>query len=338
MKNKILTISVAAYNAEKFLEKCLKSFINSSVLDYLEIIIVNDGSKDSTMKIAREYEEKYPNSIRVIDKENGGHGSTINASIANASGKYFKVVDSDDWVEKDGIERLVECLKDTDADLVLNPFYEVYVDSEKKELVNLFNPSEENSFADNRVYDLEVIAGKFDIQMHMATYKTCILRKIDQKIDEHCFYVDAEYILYPIPFVKTVQMLNIPVYDYLLGNEGQSVNIKQLIKNRNQHLTVVKHIGEYYLKADMDPAQKKVIETRYTGLVCAQYFIYYNMEPAESKKEFFEFESWLKKNMPYYYYDAYKAIRERFFRYIVFNRLTRGLFWNISINNYNKKK
>ena len=121
--NKVLSISVAAYNAAQDLSRCLDSLVNTSVADFLDIIVVNDGSKDETLALARSYEQRYPDIIRVIDKENGGHGSTINASIPEAMGKYYKIVDSDDWVDKEGLERLVHALMETEADLVLNPFH-----------------------------------------------------------------------------------------------------------------------------------------------------------------------------------------------------------------------
>ena len=98
INNKLLTISIAAYNVEQYLKKCLDSFIEPSIMSQLEVLIVNDGSKDSTLEIAREYEKKYPDTFKAIDKPNGGHGSTINTAIENATGKYFKVIDSDDCV------------------------------------------------------------------------------------------------------------------------------------------------------------------------------------------------------------------------------------------------
>ena len=125
---KILTISIAAYNAEKYISKCLDSLLNTRVRDQLEIIIVNDGSTDDTLIIAQRYYVNYPNIIKIIDKENGGHGSTINASIKEATGKYYKIIDSDDWVDENGLEKLVDYLSYHNVDMVLNPFNEVYVD------------------------------------------------------------------------------------------------------------------------------------------------------------------------------------------------------------------
>lgn len=119
---KILTISIAAYNAELDIKRCLDSFISTNVLEELELIVVNDGSKDNTLNVAKQYEKKYPGIIKVIDKKNGGHGSTINASIKEATGKYYKIVDSDDWIDPEELEKLVFWLRNNDADLVLTPY------------------------------------------------------------------------------------------------------------------------------------------------------------------------------------------------------------------------
>lgn len=122
---KILTVTVPSYNVEKFLENTLDSFVDERVLDDIEVLIVDDGSKDKTAEIGRKYEEKYPDTFRVISKENGGHGSTINRGIGEAKGKYFKVVDGDDWVDQDGFAELIQRLKTCDADYVFTNYYEV---------------------------------------------------------------------------------------------------------------------------------------------------------------------------------------------------------------------
>lgn len=115
MMNKILTISIAAYNIEKYVNETLDSFVIPEVMDDIEIILVNDGSKDGTGKLARSYESEYPNTFIIVDKENGGYGSTINTSVEIASGKYFKTVDGDDWVDRQGFIKLVEYLKRSDT-------------------------------------------------------------------------------------------------------------------------------------------------------------------------------------------------------------------------------
>ena len=125
MMNKILTISIAAYNIEKYVNETLDSFVIPEVMDDIEIILVNDGSKDGTGKLARSYEAEYPNTFIIVDKENGGYGSTINTSVEIASGKYFKTVDGDDWVDRQGFIKLVEYLKRAETDIVVTNYSRV---------------------------------------------------------------------------------------------------------------------------------------------------------------------------------------------------------------------
>ena len=129
--DKTLTVVVPSYNVEKYLDQTLTSFINEAVMEEVEVLIVDDGSKDKTAQIGHSYEQKYPETFRVISKENGGHGSTINTGIAQARGKYFTVVDGDDWVDKEGFATLVTVLRDCTEDYILTRYHEV--DDQTKE-------------------------------------------------------------------------------------------------------------------------------------------------------------------------------------------------------------
>jgi len=289
--NKILSISIAAYNAEHDLSRCLDSLVNTSVASLLDIIVVNDGSKDKTFALAKSYEEKYPDVIRVIDKENGGHGSTINASIPEALGKYYKIVDSDDWVDGKGLERLVHDLMETEADLVLNPFH--IIDAKSGEQKTEVYPYRDNA-------ELNVICSSNDmenivIEMHSTTYRTDVVKKMGSIIDEHCFYVDLEYTLFPLQYIKNYICFDYPVYQYLLGTATQSMNRDSLIKRRAQHRKVVKRVISYYEKQKdrVSPGIRKIILRRVRLAMLNQYKIYLNMDSAESKKENMAFDRWV---------------------------------------------
>ena len=123
--SKLLTISIAAYNVEKTIEKCLDSFLPCRHLSDLEILVINDGSTDHTAEIVSGYEKRYPG-IYLINKENGGHGSTINKSLSLSTGKFYKVIDGDDWVDSVELDKLCDCLESTEAELVINDYMEVY--------------------------------------------------------------------------------------------------------------------------------------------------------------------------------------------------------------------
>lgn len=204
MEDKILTITIPSYNVEAYLEDCLESFVNSEVMDDIEVLIVNDGSSDRTEEIAKRYESKYPNTYRLINKENGGHGSTINTGAAEAKGKYFKVVDGDDWVDTRSFIHLVKVLKEIDADIVASNYtwinHTTKMPEERQE-----HPFEKIEY--NRMYNFEEIVGKTIIDMHATTVKTELYRKAGEQIDEHTFYVDVEFIAFPIPYVQTVYFI-----------------------------------------------------------------------------------------------------------------------------------
>ncbi len=230
---KKLTISIAAYNVEKFLPKLLDTIITADKMKDIEVLIINDGSKDSTTEIAEEYHEKYPEDIFLVDKKNGGHGSTINKGIEVASGKYFKVIDGDDWVDSEGLARLVENLEKEDSDMIITDYLEIYENSgeivEKK--YPMFKPYEK--------YDFGEICNKVGrLVFHAVYFKTEILKQNNIKIDENCYYVDSEYVIFPIPYVETLMYYPINVYCYRLGDIGQSMSFESLQRNIEMHKKV----------------------------------------------------------------------------------------------------
>ena len=228
---KILTITIPSYNVEAYIAAALDTMVTINNLDLLEILVVNDGSKDNTVAVAQQYVDKYPNSVRILDKENGGHGSTINAGIREATGKYFKVVDGDDWVDSVALQNLLNFLKDHDADLIINPCNRVFMyDNQRKKLLVELSP--ETKYGEVISYeDALKYMGELQ-QMHMTTYRTAILKENNIKISEKMFYVDNEYKIYPSIYLRTAIILKDVLYQYRLGREGQSVAPESLIKNR----------------------------------------------------------------------------------------------------------
>ena len=239
---KILTITVPTYNAERYLRDNLDSFCIPELLNDLEILIINDGSIDGSAAIAEEYVQRFPETYRVITKENGGHGSGINTGIRYATGKYFKVVDADDWVEKEAFIRLVQTLKEKDSDIVSSGFYWVYDEGQKNKTEFLRKKEMKIPFKDveyQKEYVFDEIADRIYIKMHNMTVKTEILKKHNIKVDEHCYYVDTEFITYPIPYVKTICFVEEFVYMYRLGRQGQSVSIEKMQYNEKNYDRVI---------------------------------------------------------------------------------------------------
>lgn len=305
--NKILTVSVAAYNAEKWLCKCLDSFVVPEVMDSLEVIIVNDGSRDNTKNLAAMYEEKYPNTFCVINKENGGHGSTINAAIPKATGKYFKIVDADDWVERDGLIQLVEILKKQDVDAVLSPYYKVDAGSGKKTRIDC-SSNQEGTHC--QIVDIGQITSSCSLAMHAITYRTTMLQEHFLPIDEKCFYVDLEYIVFYFRHVRNVLISDAPVYDYLVGTGEQSVNMRNMVRRREQH----RRVCDRLLKLSAESAcQKPTIRSVIESCIINHYRVLMSIEDgAQSREELRDFDLELRTEYPDLYHNAImNGIRER---------------------------
>ncbi len=258
---KILTVVVPTFNEEKYLRDNLEAFKIEEVMKDIEVLVINDGSTDGSLGIAREYEKSFPECYRVIEKENGGHGSCINAGIANASGEYFKVVDADDWVERDAFIGLIEELKRASSDIVYSGFLWAY-ESEGKKKENFKTKAEiKKPFKDveyNKIYKLDDIADRLYMKMHNMTIKTAILRDNNIRIDEHCYYVDTEYITYPIPFANTISFIDSFVYYYRIGRKGQSVSIEKMQRNEKNYDKVLLSLLDIYKKLGVEiPCSKE---------------------------------------------------------------------------------
>lgn len=299
--SKVLTITVPSYNVEKFLENTLDSFMDERILEDIEVLIVDDGSIDKTAEIGKQYEERYPDSFRVISKENGGHGSTINRGIKEARGAYFKVVDGDDWVDKDGFYELIRKLKSCDADYVVTNYYEVDDGTKEKTPVS-FNwlPADKN-------LEFSVIAKETKISMHALVIRTAILRDHHIRLDEHCFYVDVEYILYPIPYVNSIVYFDIYVYMYRLAQATQSVSMAGFQKHIQNHIDVIYHVLDYIIdyqkQADYNKMKGAYMARRIADMVNDQASIFssYSLGDKKIKKMFMEFDAKIKEKSPYVY-------------------------------------
>ena len=310
MQDKILTISVAAYNSASYISRCIESLVVDSVLAFFDIIIVNDGSTDNTLEIAKMYQQKYPDTIRVIDKDNGGHGSTINASLQIARGKYYKIVDSDDWVEQDGFVRLVQLLKQINADMVINPYNLVDPATEEKERVSLIDDKRIESEV---VYPLDSLPDAFDIAMHAVTFRTEVLWLSHFYIDEHCFYVDQEYILYPIRNVYSFCSCSFPVYDYLYGSSEQSCNRKNMINRIDEHTHVCNQVLGCYKENDYNSSQKIIVLNRLAKLIMVEYFLLIDIGGDKGKDALMNIDLDLKSNASdvYYHLMSYSLVKDR---------------------------
>ena len=306
---KILTIVVPTYNAEKYLRRNLESFCINEILEDIEILVINDGSTDSSLKIAEEYASKYPDSYRVIIKENGGHGSGINCGIKNAHGVYFKVVDADDWVDEKAFCCLVETLKRNSADIVYSGFLWAY--DEGQEDTTQFRTKVERKIPFTKVlydkiYEFDEIASWLYIKMHNMTIRTEILRKNGIQIDEKCYYVDMEYVIYPIPYVNTICFIKESVYMYRIGSQSQSVGITKMQQNERDYNRVIDSLLNFYNHLGKEIpctiSKKDYIARLIARVIAGKMKIMLSFPGCKEKKQELEkFDKRIKKEYPEIY-------------------------------------
>lgn len=239
MSNKILSISVAAYNLEKLISKNIESFVNSEVRDKLEIIVTDDESKDNTAQIVQEYVNKYPEIVKLIKQKNAGPGSTVNSGIKNATGKYFKMVDGDDWVVTENLTEIVEYLETNDVDMIITD-YQVFSNKDNKVIDNC-----KFDFPAKQVLNFKEYCKNLDLGMHAVMFKTSILQE-NKIVLDNGFYTDTEYVLLPTEYIKTFAYINLDLYVYLVAQANQSVSVQSMKKNIKMHEAVLDRIITYY--------------------------------------------------------------------------------------------
>ena len=237
---KLLTFAIPCYNSQDYMEKCIDSILVGG--EDVEILIIDDGSKDRTAEIADDYARRYPAIVKAIHQENGGHGEAVNAGIRNASGIYFKVVDSDDWVDEFAYLQILDKLRElvgseNNLDMLLaNYVYEKEGAKRKKVMRQTGFPRDEVfTWSDIRHF----YKGHY-ILMHSVIYRTQLLRKCGLELPKHTFYVDNIYVYKPLPFVKTMYYMDVDFYRYYIGREDQSVNEKVMIGRIDQQIKVNK--------------------------------------------------------------------------------------------------
>lgn len=315
---KILSIVIPTYNVEKYLRRCLDSLVyDESVLEDIELLVVNDGSKDNSLEIAKEYEKKYPKTIKVIDKENGGHGSTINAGLKVAKGEYFRVIDSDDWVNIDEFADYVRKLKKCKADIVLTNYNKEMLYSGEIQTIGYKN-LEYNKQYDLNNFDYSILEDAY-FYMATSTIKTEKLRKAKLHLDEKTFYVDMEYILLPFLEMNSMIYLDYNIYRYFIGRVEQSVNIQSFVKNRAHHEKVVRRILEFYKSINENEPKREYIRKIILQLLNTHYIIYCKarLNSKNDLNEIRKFDKFLHDN----YLDLYEDLRKEQ-RYIKWNQKT----------------
>ena len=286
---KLLTAVIPCYNSAAYMSHAIESLLTGG--EEIEIIIVNDGSSDDTQKIAEEYVVKYPNIIRVIHQENGGHGEAVNTGLANAEGLYFKVVDSDDWVKEKALQQVMQTLKRLIADgnspdlFLANYVYEK-VDAKRKKVI-----SYRGALPRDRVFSWEEIMHfrqSQNILMHATIYRTKLLKDCGIQLPKHTFYVDNIFVYQPLPFVKTLYYMDVNLYRYYIGREDQSVNEQVMIKRIDQQLKITKIMIESHDLMQIKSKKLRNYMIKYLSMmmtICSVFLIKEGSEESMNKKK-----------------------------------------------------
>ena len=301
--SKILTVLVPVYNTEKYIKRCLDSVLQEEILDELEVLVVSDGSKDGAIDIVKEYQARFPNTVRLIEKENGGHGSTINKGIECASGKYFRVLDSDDWVNCLDFINFVKRLRNEDADIVVTNYAQEHI-YDHSEVNSVYDSLEENIVYNLDEFDLKLLHGEYFV-MATSTYKLSILKQSRLHLLEKTFYVDMQYDVVPIKYVKTFSYYNLNIYRYYIGRKDQSVNMSSYVRNKLHHERVMKFLIDYYTDAreELSENKREYIEIILIYMLYTHYtiFVTYDTNRKEAYRQIKEFDAYFKnKNISLY--------------------------------------
>lgn len=290
---KTISFAVPCFNSAEYMEKCVDSLLPCG--DDIEIILVDDGStKDDTPAICDRLVEEHPGIVRAIHKPNGGHGSAVNAGLEAAEGLYYKVVDSDDWLDRDAMDVIMPYLREQRRafeaggeaiDLVISNYvYEKVHEGTQAVMryTNVFPTDKEFTWADTGHFNSSQY-----LLMHSVIYRTEMLRASGLKLPEHCFYVDNIFVYVPLPHVKSMRYFDVDAYRYYIGREDQSVNEKVMLSRIDQQLRITKIMID---SVDLNEVADKKLRTymrNYLSMMMCICSVFLRMEPtpeAEAKR------------------------------------------------------
>jgi len=308
---KLLSIAVPCYNSEDYMRNCIESLLPGG--EDVEIIIVDDGStKDRTAEIADEYAAQYPTIVKAIHQENGGHGEAVNTGLKNATGLYFKVVDSDDWVDAESYQKVILKLSELVREgntidmMICNYVYEKQGAKRKKTVryTTAFPQDKVFTWSDTKRFHL----GQY-ILMHSVIYRTQMLSSCGLELPKHTFYVDNIFVYYPLPYVKTLYYMDVDLYRYFIGRSDQSVNEQVMIGRVDQQIKVNKiMIDQYDLKSISNPKLRKYMISYLEIMMTVSSIMLIRSGTQESLQKKKDLWQYLKKKDTGLYYRLYFGI------------------------------
>ena len=297
--SKVLSIIVPSYNVQRYLPDSLASYCADGADPRLEIVIVNDGSSDSTQPLAEQFVALYPNLFKLVNKENGGHGSAINAGIAAASGRYVRVIDADDRICTLSIAPFLDELEACDDDLVVDMKREVNITTGAQRLLSI-----PDDIPERTTLDFESVCIRADIEeffmIHTATMRTALLREHDFRLLEHTFYVDYELIVKVGSYARTIRFVRLEGCNYYVGNDEQSVAPANYVKRWGDHTRVTEELLRYVTSQDLGGARQAFLVDRVRLLVNTHYNIalIYDTDRARGLARAKEFRAFLESAYP----------------------------------------
>lgn len=271
MSNYTLSVVIPTYNTQDYLERCVESLFDPRIDGKVQIIIVNDGSKDGSLAVAQKLAQE-KDFVLVIDKPNGGHGSTINKGVEVASGKYFRVLDSDDWYETETFVKFIEQLENIDSDVVITWGYYDRVYEKKQLPYVMFDDDSFIEYGKEYKFDEFDFHNKYLVMAHIS-YRTEVLKKNYRPLLENTFYVDNEFLLYPMVNVKTLIFLDMKIYHYFFGRPEQSMN-KDVLKRNISHIERVSFSIAEFLDCQKNNSEKTDYLISVASKVARTYYIY----------------------------------------------------------------
>lgn len=294
---KVLSVAIPCYNSEAYMARAIDSLLPAG--DDIEIIIVNDGSTDTTREIAEEYERKYPAIVRVVNQENGGHGEAVNTGLHHATGVYFKVVDSDDWVQEQALFQILHKLREfvesgERIDMLISNYVYEKLEKKKQKVIDYrsclpvdrpFGWSEVGHFRSSQ-----------NILMHSVIYRTKLLRDCGLELPKHTFYVDNIFVYQPLPAVSKLYYLDVDFYRYYIGREDQSVNEQVMMGRIDQQIKITKIMIDSHDLTKIRQKQLRKYMAKYLVMmmtVSSVFLIKMNTPESLAKKE--ELWQYLKK-------------------------------------------
>lgn len=267
---RLISIVVPAYNAQAYLRRALDSLVGFG--PEVQVLVVDDGSTDATAAVARDYVERYPDEVRLVSKLNGGHGSAINTGLEHADGLYFKVVDADDWLDRESFAEVLATLRGFAAgeraiDLLVSNFVYEKVGKRTKTTVRYAG-----ALPSGRVLTwsrTHRFAKRQYLMMHALTYRTAVLREVGLRLPEHTFYVDNLYALVPLHRVQTLYYLDVDLYRYFIGRPDQSVQESVMLRRLDQQLRVNRLMLEHVSRTEVADRRLRRYLLHYLEITCA---------------------------------------------------------------------